>query len=153
MRRAVFVLVLLSIGIAVGGYLFRNVQPRSFLALDSCGSQCYRPNDFVGLLASAGIQHASALMPLVVLESPGCITIKHPTSSAPSHFVAFPKRDIKDIASISQGDSPFVSECFEHIRQVVQQFNLSRYRVETNGPRRQHVTYLHFHIISSESNQ
>lgn len=39
---------------------------------------------------------------------------------------------------------------FEHIRWLVQQKSLSRYRVETNGPGRQHVTYLHFHVVAAE---
>ena len=153
MRRLIFALALLVIGVVIGGYLFRDVQPRPFLALDDCRNNCYRPNELAGLLASAGIQNATFTLPLIVRESPGCITIKHPFPSANFHFVVFPKRDIKDIASISSDDGPFVMECFEHIRQLVAQHQLGRYRVETNGPLRQHVTFLHFHVISSDKSQ
>jgi len=153
MLRLISTLALLVTGVVIGGYLFRDVQPRSFLALDDCRNNCYRPNELVGLLASAGIQRAPSALPFVVRESSGCITIKHPFPSARFHFVVFPKRDVKDIASISNDDGPFVLECFEHIRQLVAQHQLNRYRVETNGPLRQHVTFLHFHVISSDTSQ
>jgi hypothetical protein len=45
-------------GVGLGGYLFSDSQPRSFLALSNCVSY-YRPNDLAGLLASAGIQKAA----------------------------------------------------------------------------------------------
>jgi diadenosine tetraphosphate (Ap4A) HIT family hydrolase len=103
-----------------------------------------------GLLASAGIQKAPGMLPLVVRETGGCITIEHPFPVYENHFVVFPKLDVKDIADISAEDGPVILECFEHIRWLVKQMNLSRYRVETNGPELQHVTYLHFHVVSGE---
>lgn len=150
MRRLLTSALLISVGVLIGGYLFRDVQPRSFLALADCRGSCYRPNDLAGLLASAGIQRASDVLPLVVRETDGCITIKHPFPVFKSHFVVFPKQDVKDIADISAKDGPIILECLEHIRWLVVHNNLSRYRVETNGPGRQHVTYLHFHVVSSE---
>ena len=142
--------LLISVGVLIGGYLFRDVQPRSFLALTECRGSCYRPNDLAGLLASAGIQRASNALPLVVRETDKCITIEHPFPTFKSHFVVFPKRDIKDIANVSVEDGPIILECLEHIRWLVVRHNLSRYRVETNGAGRQHVTYLHVHLVSGE---
>lgn len=57
------------VGLTVGGYLFARSLPRSFLALNSCGDQCLRPNDLLGLLASAGIQRTPNWLPFVVAES------------------------------------------------------------------------------------
>ena len=150
MRRIAASAALLAFGMVCGGYWFRDVQPRSFLSLDQCADSCYRASDLAGLFASAGIQRVPALLPLVVRETNRCITIDHPFPVAPRHFVVFPKRDIKDIASVSVEDGPAVLECIEHLRWLVQRHGLARYRVETNGSGLQHVTYLHFHLLSED---
>ena len=93
-------------GIAVGGYLFSDSQPRSFLALSNCVS-CYRPNDLWGLLASAGIQRAPGAIPLAVKETDRCVAIEHPYHSAKFHFVVFPKKDIKVTISLSKRSVEF----------------------------------------------
>ena len=64
-------------GVVLGGYLFSDSQPRSFLALSRCDS-CYRLNDLAGLLASAGIQKAGAAIPVAVKETERCVAIEHP---------------------------------------------------------------------------
>jgi diadenosine tetraphosphate (Ap4A) HIT family hydrolase len=136
-------------GIAVGGYLFSDSQPRSFLALSNCVS-CYRPSDLAGLLASAGIQKSPGAIPLAVKETDRCVAIEHPFHRAKFHFVVFPKKDIRDIAHISVDDQPYVQDCLAIVRALVVENNLRTYRVETNGPGLQDVTYLHFHLISSD---
>ena len=150
MRRLLTSVSLIALGVIAGGYLFRDLQPRSFLALNDCRIACYRPNDLAGLLAAAGIQRVPNLLPLVHRETESCITINHPFPAAKTHFVVFPKRDIKDIADISVEDGPAVLECLVHINWLVTRHNLTRYRIETNGTSHQHVTYLHFHLVSSE---
>ena len=148
-RRGTFIGVgLVGLGVLIGGYLFSDVQPRSLLALTECAGACYRPNELAGLLASAGIQHAPSLLPLVVKESEKCISIKHPFPKEKFHFVVFPKRDIRDVANIAAEDGPFVLECLAHIRILVSENNLRSYHVRTNGPGLQHVTYLHFHLVA-----
>jgi diadenosine tetraphosphate (Ap4A) HIT family hydrolase len=139
-------------GIAVGGYLFSDSQPRSFLALSNCVS-CYRPNDLAGLLASAGIQKAAGAIPLVVKETDRCVAIEHPFHKAKFHFVVFPKKDIKDIAHISVDDQQYVLDCLAVVRSLVVENDLRAYRVETNGPGLQDVTYLHFHLISPDAKE
>ena len=136
-------------GIAVGGWLFSDSQPRSFLALSNCQS-CYQPNDLAGLLASAGIRRAGAALPLVVKETDRCIAIDHPFRKMPVHFVVFPKKDIKDIADVSLDTQDYLLDCLAVIRALVVEHRLHRYWVETNGPGFQHVTYLHFHLVSED---
>ena len=138
----------LGLGLILGGYLFAGVQPRSLLALTHCGSSCYRPNDLAGLMASVGIQRAPGLLPGIVKETERCISITHPFPEARIHFVVIPKRDIKDIASIGADDGPFVLECLAHVQALVADHQLRAYRVFTNGPGRQAVTYLHFHLVA-----
>ncbi len=136
-------------GVGLGGYLFSDSQPRSFLALSNCVS-CYRPNDLAGLLASAGIQKAAGAIPLVAKETDRCVAIEHPFHTAKFHFVVFPKKDIKDIAHISVDDQQYVLDCLAVVRALVVENDLRTYRLQTNGPGLQDVTYLHFHLISSD---
>jgi Scavenger mRNA decapping enzyme C-term binding len=138
----------LGLGVVLGGYLFTGVQPRSFLALPGCGSACYRPNDLAGLLVSIGVRRTPGLLPGVVKETERCLTIRHPFPENRVHFVVFPKRDIKDIGSFGVEDAPFLVECLAHIQALVNEHKLRAYRLTTNGPGRQDVTYLHFHLVS-----
>jgi diadenosine tetraphosphate (Ap4A) HIT family hydrolase len=147
--RILLTAVTLLAGVALGGYLFSDTRPRSFLAVSSCDS-CYRPNDLAGLLASAGIQRAAAAVPLAVKETDRCVAIEHPFRKMNFHFVIFPKKDIKNIADVAIDDQQHVLDCLALIRALVVENGLRNYRVETNGPGRQHVTYLHFHLVSSD---
>ena len=135
------------VGVVTGGYLFADSQPRSFLAVTDCHF-CYRPNDLAGLLVSAGIQRMPGAIPRVVKETDRCLAIEHPFPSARIHFVVFPKKDIKSIADIAIDDQPYVLDCLAMIRTLVVENDLRDYRVLSNGPGLQDVTYLHFHVVS-----
>jgi Scavenger mRNA decapping enzyme C-term binding len=150
LRPRIFLAALtLLVGVALGGYLFSDTRPRSFLAVSSCDS-CYRPNDLAGLLASAGIQRAAVAVPLAVKETDRCVAIEHPFRKVKFHYVVFPKKDIKNIAEVAIEDQPHILDCLAVIRALVVENGLRDYRVETNGPGLQHVTYLHFHLMSSD---
>ena len=58
----------LSTGIVIGGYLFAQSQPRTFLALDQ-GKIRLAKRDLAGLIASAGIQQLPGFVPSVVFET------------------------------------------------------------------------------------
>ena len=64
------------------------------------------------------------------------------------HYIVFPKKDVKSIADISLADHQHVLECMAVMRMLVLEHGLRRYRVVTNGPGLQHVTYLHFHLVA-----
>lgn len=147
--RALLAALTFLAGVGLGGYLFADSRPRSFLAVSDCKA-CYRPSDLAGLLASAGIQRASFALPRVVKETDRCIAIDHPFPKMPVHFIIFPKKDIKDIGDISVDEEPYVADCLAVIRALVVEKHLWRYRVETNGPGLQHVTYLHFHLVAMD---
>jgi diadenosine tetraphosphate (Ap4A) HIT family hydrolase len=140
---------LFALGVVAGGYLFADVQPRSFLALPDCRANCYHLNELAGLMAAAGIQRGgTAIMPLVVKETDRCIAIRHPFTSREFNYVILPKKDIKDIADISADDQPYVLDCLGLVRALVQDKGLRSYRLYTNGPNEQDVRYLHFHLIA-----
>ena len=137
-------------GVVFGGYLFAGSQPRSFLAVLDCRKSCYQKKELAGLLTSVGIHRADGVLPLIVKETDRCLAIHHPSPMAKLHYVVFPKKDIKNIADISVDDQDYVLDCLALVRTLVLDNNLRNYRVYTNGPGMQDITYLHFHIVSGE---
>jgi hypothetical protein len=67
-KGSLLILAALFVGIPIGGYLFPKSWPRSLSALDQCRN-CLTQQDFLGLLASAGIQNFPGPMPLKVCET------------------------------------------------------------------------------------
>ena len=147
-KQVAFALVFFVIGVVCGGYLFSQSVPRSFLAVGNCQDRCYKPNEIAGLIMSAAILRAPFLIPSVVLESDTCLAIRHPKPHARIHYVLFPKRDTKDITTLTLADSPYVLGCFALARELVLRDNLQAYRLYTNGPEFQEIAYLHFHLIA-----
>ncbi|HXX34009.1 MAG TPA: HIT domain-containing protein [Thermodesulfobacteriota bacterium] len=137
----------LCVGILIGGYLFSQSQPRSFLAINRCQS-CLTHEDLLGLLASVQIQRFLGLMPFKVFETDKTVVIKHPFSSDRIHYVIIPKKDIKNIGQISDADAQYLTDVFFVARWIIEREKLSRYRLYTNGPGLQDVTYLHFHLVA-----
>jgi hypothetical protein len=147
-KRLVLAAAIFSLGVACGGYLFSKTLPRSFLAIGSCRGHCFKPNEVAGLIASAAILRAPFIVPGVVLESDTCLAIRYPKPEPRIHYVLFPKRDIRNITTLTPGDAPFVLGCFALARELVKRNHLHYWQLETNGPARQDITYLHFHLIA-----
>ena len=139
-------LLSICVGIVIGGYLFSQSQPRSFLAIQNC-ERCLNPSDLAGLLASVVIQKFPALIPLVVHETDKTVAFKLPFSKAKAHYVIVPKKDIKDVGEISEADVPYLADAFFVLGQIIRENKLVNYWLETNGPGFQDVTYLHFHLV------
>jgi hypothetical protein len=141
------VLISICVGILIGGYLFCQSQPRSFLAINRC-QNCLTHEDLLGLLASVQIQKFSGLMPFKVFETDKTVVIKHPFSSDRVHYVIIPKKDIKNIGEISEANAQYLTDVFFVARWIIEREKLSKYRLCTNGPGYQDVTYLHFHLVA-----
>lgn len=139
---------ILVLGVAIGGFLFSKSIPRSFLAVSDCGSACYRPSDLAGLVTSADIQRIPGAIPGVIAESDQCIVIKHPKPEARVHFLLFPKHDVKNIGAMTTEDQASVIGCFALVSNLASEYHAQNYRLVTNGPALQHVTYLHFHFLA-----
>ena len=137
-------------GIACGGYLFSRSQPRDFLPFSNCQERCYKPAEIAGLAASAGILRAPFLIPGVVLESDTCLAVRNPRPEAKTHYVLFPKRDTLNITTLTPADIPYVLGCFALARELVARDHLQAWRLYTNGPELQEISYLHFHLVSAE---
>jgi hypothetical protein len=139
-------LFFLFVGVVIGGYLFSESQPRSFLSLNRC-QNCMEMKELAGLLASVGIQKIPGVIPSVVFETPKTIVVKNPIPESEVDYVIFPKKDIKSIGEISEEDAPFLMDAYLAARHLIEKEKLSRYRILTNGPGFQDVSYLHFHLI------
>jgi hypothetical protein len=135
-------------GFVAGGYAFEQSQPRSLLGVGRCAQNCYRMSDIAGLAASVGIQRIPRGVPFVVDESDQCVAVRHPFSPHRLHFVMFPKRDIRNAGDIAPGDEPYVMGCFAMLGKLVAQYHMKSYRVYSNGPLEQDVSYLHFHLVA-----
>jgi diadenosine tetraphosphate (Ap4A) HIT family hydrolase len=72
--------------------------------------------------------------------------IEHPRPQARLHYLVIPKRDIKNIAELSDSDNEYLIDAFKVAREIIKENNLTDYRLTTNGPGYQGVTYLHFHL-------
>jgi Diadenosine tetraphosphate (Ap4A) hydrolase and other HIT family hydrolases len=148
-RPSVLILILLFlVGVGCGGYLFSRTLPRQMLPVASCGAHCYSAQELAGLISSVVINRAPALIPGVVMESDTCVSIRYPKPAARVHYVLFPKRDIKNIATLTPDDLRYVAGCFAMVGALVQRDHLEKYRVSTNGPGKQEIAYLHFHLMA-----
>jgi hypothetical protein len=145
-RRIFGGLALLAAGIVIGGYLFSDTRPRSFIALDHC-DRCLSPVELAGLLASVGIQRTPSLLPGIVMETNETVVIRHPNPQGRIHYVIIPKHDIKDLADLSQEDKLFIADAYAVAGEIIRKEKLTKYRFFTNGPDYQSVRYLHFHLI------
>ncbi|HEX4585864.1 MAG TPA: hypothetical protein VH183_13630 [Burkholderiaceae bacterium] len=147
-RLAIVLVITFVVGLSIGARAFMNTQPRAWLNIKSCADRCYRASDVAGLFASAGIVNAPGWVPRVVRESDKCLAVPYPRGGRHLHLVFFPKRDIRDISDLTPDDTPYVMDCFAVIRSIVIDEGLSDYRVYTNGPGEQDISYLHFHLVA-----
>ncbi len=145
------IIVSLILGIVIGGYLFSRTQPRSFLAVHACESHCWQINDLAGLVAAVGIQHFHEIVPSIVAETDTILVIKHPRPVAKYHYVIIPKKDIKNIGQLSENDTQYLYDAYAVAQSLIEKEKLKNYRIVTNGPGYQQVTYLHFHLIADET--
>jgi hypothetical protein len=140
------VMLSMGIGIMMGAYLFSQSQPRSILAINQC-QNCLSRADLLGLIASVGVQKLPGLIPSAALETDKTVAIKLPSFSAKKiHYVIIPKKDIKNIGEISEATGDYLLDAYLVARKIIQEEKLSKYRILTNGPGFQDVTYLHFHL-------
>ena len=147
MRKLDLLLPIVSgiLGTILGGYLFSRSQPRSVLALNRC-DQCWSLKDLKGLIGSVAMQKFPGIIPSVTFETDRTIVMKHPFLEAAVHYVIVPKKDIKNIGEISEEDAPYIMDALLVAKKIVDEERLVNYRLYTNGPGLQAVTYLHFHL-------
>ncbi len=140
---------LVLLGIVIGGYLFRGTQPRSFLSVENCSQTCWSSNDIAGLATSVLVQR-TGWVPKVVMETDKTILIEHPFPTANYHYVAIPKRDIKNASLLTDDDRLYLDDAYAVMAEMVREKGFKHWRIVTNGPGYQEATYLHFHLQAKD---
>jgi len=134
-------------GILLGAWLFSNTRPRSLLNIKT-PHHYVASNEAAGLLASVLVQKTPALIPKVILETDKTIVFEHPRPKHKTHYIFMPKKDIKNIGELGEEDKEHIIDLFSAIVSQINKLQLHNYRVWTNGPGKQDVTYLHFHLAA-----
>jgi len=148
--KSIFIIgITLVIGIALGGVMFSDSLPRAFVDVANCQGSCFKTKEVAGLLASIGIQNLGGNLPKIIIETDKTLVfdIQYPYPDDKIHYAVVPKKDIKDVGSASKEDMEYLHDSFAVISKIVRDNNYQRYRVITNGPGYQEVTYLHFHLV------
>ncbi len=153
LRKIIVILVVFIVGIFLGGYFFSDTQPRKFITLNSCSTKCFSTKELAGLLTSAGLLKAPSLVPRPIFESDKIVVVHYPAPNTSFHEVVFPKKDIRDVSQISDGDQEYIWEAMTYISETVRKNGLTKYKIVSNGPDYQQTTYLHFHIIGELNNK
>jgi histidine triad (HIT) family protein len=147
-RKFFVLLIVLFVGIVAGAYLSTHIQPRKFINITECSTNCLDSTQLLGLMASVGIKLDS--IPDVVLETDKTLVIKYPQPVDPIHYVIIPKRDIKSIEDVAEEDRDYIMDAIAVNKELVKREELSRYKFMTNGPGYQEVHYLHFHLTGKK---
>lgn len=86
-----------------------------------------------------------------IFENERIIVIKDIHPQAPVHLLIIPKKEIKDLQSVTPEDLPLISEMMSVVQQLAESHHLTEegYRLLTNnGPAAgQIVFHLHFHLL------
>ena len=146
-RRFAGYAIVFVVGVAVGGWGVRDVQPRSFLGFDR-GRDPLSLTDLAGLVGSAVVQHAPGLLPAVMTTSRS-VVVHYPIPGHDRvHLVVIPRRDIYDPGTLAHGDEAYLVDAFAVLGELARREHLTRYKIIANGPAEQSVRYLHFHLVS-----
>jgi diadenosine tetraphosphate (Ap4A) HIT family hydrolase len=141
----VLALLIFLAGFLIGGFLFSNSKPRSLLNIFEC-SNCLAANDAAGLLASVIVQKMPQLITNVIVETDKTIVFNHPRPKYRVHYIFVPKKDIKNIGELTDDDTEHIIDLFSTIVTIINKLGTKNYKLWTNGPEKQDVTYLHFHL-------
>ena len=134
-----------ALGLLIGWRLFSDTRPRQLITLRRSSHASSREELF-GIMASVGVQKLAILIPGIILETDKTIVFKHPEPKYRIHYIFAPKKDIKNIGDFSEDDREYLIDLFAAIATVINQESLQDYKLWTNGPGKQDVTYLHFHL-------
>lgn len=149
-RVAVLVLTF-AVGFVLGAAAIHRPMPDAPLELPPARTP-WKPKDVAGLVGSIGIRtlaHHLTKLPFVVVETDKTFALTMWSQSRIwKHYVIVPKKDLRDIGSLSPADAGYLTDVFLVARHLIERDHLRDYRFYTNGPGPQAVAYLHFHLIA-----
>ncbi len=135
-------LLLFALGLLLGLFLAKDTRPRHLLQLSYCNSQAL----WAGKLAAIVVPQYPGLIPKVVLETDKTLVFKHPFPQHKQHLILVPKKDIPNIGEVSAQDSLYIVDLLACLATLLAERKIEDYCLWTNGPGKQDVAYLHFHL-------
>lgn len=134
-----------TIGLLLGALFFSRTRPHSPNSVHTLSNSLTK-KEAAGLLASVLVQKTPSLIPNVILETNKSIAFEHPKPKHRIHYIFMPKKDIKNIGELGADEREDLADLFSAIVSQINKQKLHNYRVWTNGPGKQDVSYLHFHL-------
>ena len=93
--------------------------------------------------------HMSFAIPVKRLrETDTLMAFYHPKPSYEFHVLLVPKKAVASLKDFDSNDSAFLADLYSTVQSLVDEFQLSAYRLIVNGGEYQDFPQLHFHLIS-----
>ena len=143
----ILALLIFIAGLLVGSKLFADTRPRTPLTVH-VSNEGWDVNEIAGLFASVVVQKFPGLIPKVLLETDKTIVFEHPRPKHKIHYMFVPKKDIKNIGELSEEDEAYIIDLFSSIAATINSLGIENYTLWSNGPGKQDVAYLHFHLCA-----
>jgi len=81
-------------------------------------------------------------------ETDTLIAFYHPKPSYDFHVLLVPKKAVASLQELDSKDSAFLTELYSTVQSLIDEFQLSAWRLIVNGGEYQDFPQLHFHLIS-----
>jgi len=81
-------------------------------------------------------------------ETKTLMAFHHPKPAYPFHVLLVPKKAIISLKEFDTKDSAFLTDLYSTVQDLVNEFQLSAYRLIVNGGEYQDFPQLHFHLVS-----
>jgi histidine triad (HIT) family protein len=82
-------------------------------------------------------------------ETETLLAFHHPKPSYPFHVLLVPKKAVASLKDLDSTDTNFLIDLYSTVQNLVDEFQLSAYRLIVNGGEYQDFPQLHFHLISN----
>jgi len=82
-------------------------------------------------------------------ETMTLMAFHHPEPAYPFHVLIVPKKAIASLTDLDPTDAAFLTDLYASVQSIVQEYELTAYRLIVNGGEFQDFPQLHFHLISN----
>jgi len=81
-------------------------------------------------------------------ETETLMAFYHPKPAYTFHVLLVPKKSVASLKDFDSKDSVFLADLYSTVQDLVEEYQLSAYRLIVNGGKYQDFPQLHFHLIS-----
>jgi histidine triad (HIT) family protein len=83
-----------------------------------------------------------------IKQTEALLVFHHPSPEYDIHILLVPKKAIADLNALTDLDDQLILEVFRTVKLLVEEFDLTDYRLIVNAGDYQKVPQLHFHLVS-----